>query len=296
MRDFLGRAPFVPITRRPRLVWPHGARLAVWVVPNIEHFEFESLTGAAIATTAVVPPDIPNYTWREYGTRVGIWRTMRSLSGLGIPATVALNARVCEMYPEVVQACLDLGWEIMGHGRTNSEYLPGMSKEQERAAISGTLDLIERTTGRRPIGWLGSALAETDRTLEVLAEHGVQYVGDWVNDEQPYPLHTDHGPVVAMPYSIEINDLGTFLRRGFTGPDYEQMLRDQFDVLYEESAATGKVMCIALHPFITGVPFRSKYLDRALAYMRSRPEVWFATGSEILSAYRVASEATASPG
>src|SRR5919202_3570869 len=176
---FHERAPFVPISGRPPLVWPNGARLAVWVVPNIEHFEDESLTGTTIATPAVEPPDIPNYAWRDYAMRAGVWRTMRTLDRLGIRGTVALNGRVCQMYPAVVQACLALGWEFMGHGWTNSQSLSGMGENEERALIPQVLDTIEGATGRRPVGWLGPALAETYRTLDILAEHGIQYVGDW---------------------------------------------------------------------------------------------------------------------
>jgi peptidoglycan/xylan/chitin deacetylase (PgdA/CDA1 family) len=285
---FHDRAPFIPITHRPPLRWPNGARLAVWVVPNIEHFEEETLAGASIASTAAEPPDIPNYAWRDYGLRVGIWRTMETLQRLAIPGTVALNSRVCEEYPEVVRACVALGWEFMGHGRTNSRYLSGMNEAEERETIASVLSTIEAHTGVRPAGWLGPALAETHRTLETLAEFGVRYVADWVNDEQPYPLHLANGTIASMPYSIEINDIGTFLRRGFTGPDYQRMILDQFEVLYDESAVTGKVMCIALHPFITGVPFRARHLDAALTQMREREGVWFATGSEILAAYEAA--------
>ena len=279
---FHERAPFVPIDDRPPLAWPNAARLAVWVVPNIEHFEDDSLAGATIATPAVEPPDVPNYAWRDYGLRVGIWRTMRTLDRLRIRGTVALNGRVCQMYPTVVEACRARGWEFMGHGWTNSRSLSGLDQVEERARIAETLQTIEQATGTRPIGWLGPALAETASTLDVLAEHGVQYVGDWVNDEQPYPLRTSGGTLIAMPYSIEINDIGTFLRRGFSGPDYERMLLDQFEVLHAEGS---RVMCIALHPFITGVPFRAKYLDRALEAIRQHNDVWFATGSEILAAY-----------
>jgi allantoinase len=280
------RARFVPITQRPKLTWPAGARLAVWVVPNIEYWHEDSLRGTTIASVAAEPPDIPNYSWRDYGARVGIWRMMRILKGLDIKGTVALNSDVCHHYPQVVEACVELGWELMGHGRTNSASMNGLPEDQERAVVADVLATIEQKTGTRPIGWLGQGLAETHRTIDILAEHGIRYVGDWVNDEQPYPLRTTHGSeIIAMPYSIEINDIGIFMRRGFTGPDYDRMIRDQFDLLYEEAAETAKVMCIALHPYITGVPFRARYLESALAYMREKEHVWFATGSEILAAY-----------
>jgi allantoinase len=281
------RAPFVPITGRAKLTWPNKARLAVWIVPNIEYWHEDSLKGGTIATGATEPPDVPNYSWREYGARVGIWRMMRMMDDLGIKGTVALNSDVCSAYPQIVEACVGLGWEFMGHGRTNSASMNALPEHEERAVISDVLETIERKTGTRPIGWLGQGLAETYRTLDILAENGVQYVGDWVSDEQPHPLGTSSGrEIVAMPYSLEINDIGIFMRRGFTGPDYDRMIRDQFDVLYEEAAETAKVMCIALHPYITGVPFRARHLEAALKYMREKKRVWFTTGSEILAAYK----------
>lgn len=282
------RAPFVPITRRPVLRWPNGARLAVWVVPNLEYFDEETLGGITISILPAKPPDIVNYSWHDYGMRVGIWRIMEMMRQLEIPATVALHALVCDHFPAVVEACTELGWEIMGHGSANMHALSSMSEADEREMINSTLAKIEARTGTRPVGWLGSALQETPRTLDILASSGIRYVGDWVNDEQPYPLRIADGTIMSMPYSIEVNDIGIFLRRGFSGPDYERLLIDQFEVLYEESAVTSKVMCIALHPFITGVPFRARYLARALTQMRERQDVWFATGSEILAAYNTA--------
>jgi hypothetical protein len=283
---FHDRAPFSPIVRRPQLTWPNGARLAVWVVPNVEHYD-EDYAGPSIGSPKPgLRPDIMNYSWRDYGLRVGIWRTMEALQRLDIRATVALNARVCELYPEVVDGCVSSGWDFMGHGRANSESLAGMETEEaERALIADTLTGIERFTGRRPAGWLGPGLAETFRTVDLLADAGVRYVADWVNDDQPYWLRVVNGHIVAMPYSIEINDLGIFLRRGQSGADYEAMLRDQFDQLCEDAVSAARVMCISLHPYITGVPYRARRLHAALAYMRTRSDVWFATGSEIMDAY-----------
>lgn len=285
---FTERAPFVPIGERPKLSWPNGKRLAVWIVPNIEHYEADLLHGPTVATPAVEPPDVPNFTWRDYGMRVGVWRLMETMERLEVRGTVALNARVCELYPSVVSACVKLGWEFMGHGKTNSRPLSGMKADEETTLIPEVLATIERATGRRPRGWLGPGLAETDRTLDLLAEHGVQYVADFVNDDQPYPLTADAGTVYSLPYAIETNDIGAFVRRSFTPADWGTLLRDNFDVLYAESATTAKVMCIALHPWIVGQPFRAKHFEAALAYMRGHADAWFATGGEIVDAYRTA--------
>ena len=198
---------------------------------------------------------------------VGIWRQMEMMKELSIPGTVALNSLVCEVYPQVVRACMELGWEFMGHGRTNSESLNGMDEHRERDVIAEVLSRIEAFTGRWPAGWLGPGLAETHRTLDILAEYGVRYTADWVNDDQPHRLHTSHGDIVSLPYSNEINDIGVF-RRGQTGGEFEQIIKDQFDQLYEDSAHTGRVMCIALHPYITGVPHRARHLKAAFQYMQ----------------------------
>jgi allantoinase len=278
----------VPYPQRTPLRWPNGARMAIWVVPNIEWFEPDSLDGSTIATPAKALPDVPNWTWREYGNTVGIWRTAAILKRLDIKATVALNSRICTEHPEIVSAAVDLGWEFMGHGRANSHPITGLGEADERALIADTLTTIQRATGKRVAGWLGPGLAETEKTLDVLAEHGVTYVGDWLCDDEPFALETASGDMWSMPYSLESNDIGTFLRRFFTAPEYAEMLRDHFDVLYAESEASAKIMCVATHPFITGVPFRAKHLEAALTYMRERKDVWFATGSEILAAFREA--------
>ena len=285
-----GRTPFVPLPARPVWRWPNGSRLAVWVVINVEHWEWDRLSGVVMASPAAEPPDIPNYAWREYGSRVGVWRTIEVLDRLEIPASITLNASVCDEYPEILLAFLQREWEIMGHGWTNSQGLSGLDEAAERQLIARTLERITRETGyvRKPRGWLGPGLAETNRTLDILAEHEIEYVADWVNDDQPYLLQTATKPLVSVPYSIDVNDIGTFTRRGFTGQDYADMLRDQFDVLYQEAEKTAKVMCIPIHPFITGVPFRSKHLEAALAYMRRHEHAWFTTGSQIVSAWRQA--------
>ena len=283
---FTDRAPFVPIRERPKLSWPNGKRLAVWIVPNIEHYEADLLHGPTVATPAVEPPDVPNFTWRDYGMRVGIWRLMDTMERLDVRGTVALNARVCELYPSVVSACVKLGWEFMGHGKTNSRPLSGMKADEEGALLPEVLATIEAATGRRPRGWLGPGLAETDRTLDLLAQHGVQYVADFVNDDQPYPLKTDHGTLYSLPYAIETNDIGAFVRRSFTAADWGTMLRDTFDVLYAESAESARVMCIALHPYIIGAPSRIAILDEALRYITSHDGVWSATGGEILDWFK----------
>jgi allantoinase len=280
------RYPYSAIIQREPLRWPNGARLAVWVIPNIEHFHIDK-PGTALRPGSVNQvPDVYNFAWRDYGLRVGIWRLMSMFDKYGVRGTVALNAEVCEHYPVVVEEGLKRGWEYMGHGLTNSQGMYGLAEDEEREVIGQTLELIAKATGQRPRGWLGPGLAETPRTPDLLAAAGVEYVGDWCADDQPFPLRVESGQLVAMPYSNELNDIPLVLHHHLSGVQLYETIRDQFDVLYQDGQTTGRVMGIALHPFITGVPHRAKYLDQALAYITGHRHVWMATGSEILDAYR----------
>jgi len=286
-----GRFEYSPIAARPPLRWPNGARLAVWIIPNIEHFRFDRPSTSITPLTTGFVPDVLNYSWRDYGVRVGIWRMMDIMSRHRARGTVALNAEVCEYYPQIIEAGNTLGWEWMGHGRSNSELLAGLGKAEERKVIREAVARITEGTGHAPRGWLGPALTETAHTLDLLAEAGVEYVGDWVNDEQPYPMKVKSGRMYSIPYSIEINDIPAILDGKQSGESFGRMIRDQFDTLYEDAAVSGRVMSICLHPFLIGHPFRAKYFAEALAHIAGREEVWLATGAEIIDAYRAATGA-----
>lgn len=279
------RFPYSAIVDRPPLHWPNGARVAVWVVPNIEHFLFDRPSSSITQSTTGFVPDVLNYSWRDYGVRVGIWRMMEVMEKYGVKGTVALNSDVCQHYPRIIEAANALGWEWMGHGTNNSTMINSQPEEEERQIVKTVVDTIERSTGTRPRGWLSPGLTETHRTLDLLAAAGIQYVANWVNDEQPYPVRVKSGAILSLPYSVEINDYVAFLEQGQSGEDFAQTICDQFDVLYEDGAKTGRVMAIALHPFLIGHPHRSKHFDRALAHITSRSEVWMATGGEIADWY-----------
>jgi len=279
-----------PIIDRKPVVWPNGAKIAVHVVVNVEYFEPGKRGTSANPRLAEYTPDVYNHSWRDYGPRVGIWRMMKVLAKHGVKPTVALNALVCLHYPQIIDQIVSRDWEIMGHGLTNSHNMSGLEIDAERAVINSTLDMIEQASGKRPRGWLGPALCETWNTPRLLEELGVEYVCDWINDDEPYRMATEQGRLLSMPYSCELNDLHLFLRAGYDAPKYLQLLKDQFDVLYEESSEGGKVLTIPTHPFVMGHPFRSKYFDLALQYMKKHAGVWFATGSEIADAW-VASNA-----
>ncbi len=264
--------PYRAIVDHPKISWPGGKRMAVWVVPNIEHFHLE-LTDPA--------PDVKVHSRRDYGNRVGIWRLMDVMAKHAVPGTVALNTEVITYYPRIIEACQALSWEFMGHNKTNSTRLTGMARDAEADLIASVRRDIE-STGQTMKGWLGSGLMETWNTLDILKENGVAYVADWVNDDLPYRMNNG---LFSIPYSIEVNDNPLFFLPSITPVDFERMIRDTFDVLYAESETNARVMCIALHPFLIGAPHRIKYLDQALAHISGHDDIWLATGSEIIEAY-----------
>jgi len=274
------------IFERKPFRWPGNATLAVWIAPNVEVWRYDSPAGQAISPNERgIVPDVVNFAWREYGMRVGLWRMADVLDAAGVRATVALNSAVVEAHPKAIEEMKRRRWEYMGHGVTNTENLGGLPLEKERPLIQTVLKTIEQATGSRPRGWLGPGLTETYNTLDILAEEGVIYCGDWNSDDQPYPMKVRKGKMFSIPYCMEINDIPLFIRKGYTGEQYLQSVVDQFDTLYADSAKHPRVLGIPLHPMITGQPLRSRYLERALAHMKKQERVWFATGSEIIDAY-----------
>ena len=275
MKDFdpFSLFPYQAIVDRPRIVWPNGARVAVWVIPNIEHFHLELGPSA---------PDVRNYSRRDYGNRVGVWRLMEVLSRNGIRGTVALNAEVGRYYPRIMEEVTKLGWELMGHGLTNSTMLNGMSTDEHTSVVLQAKRVIE-DYGQTMNGWLGPGLTETWETLDLLRKHGVEYVCDWVNDDLPYRMNNG---LYSIPYSIELNDMPLFNMPSIDVEEFYRRICETFNVLYEEGQRNASVMSIALHPFLMGVPHRIRVLDRALRYIASHDKVWLATGSEIIKAYR----------
>lgn len=283
-----GPFKYSPINRRAPLAWPDGARLALWVVTNIEFFALDrAMPGDSNERPkgAEGTPMVRHWAQRDYGNRVGVFRLMDLLSRHDIRSTVALNSRICAHHPEIIEDCVRLDWEFMGHCRTNTERVNEVPADQERALIAEVLARIHEATGRRPIGWLGSGLQETWNTLEHLAAEGCAYVADWVNDDQPYAMSVAGKTIVSVPYSYELNDMSAIVRSKYTPGEFERMIKDQFDVLYTEGATSGRVMAICLHPFIMGQPHRIPALERALAYIDGFDGVWKTTGAEIAQHY-----------
>ncbi|WP_370942003.1 polysaccharide deacetylase family protein [Amycolatopsis sp. cg5] len=273
-----------PIIDRPPLRWPGGARVAFYVGLNVEHFLIDRPSTSIWPGTAELVPDALNYGWRDYGLRVGIWRTIESLDRHGIRASVLLNSAVAERYPKVIEAGLSRDWAWLAHGKTNSILQTSMSRDEERAFLTEIVDTIAAATGTRPRGWMGPGLTETFNTPELLAELGLGYVLDWTNDDQPYRLNIPG--MLSVPYSVELNDLLLFTGRGISGPEFVRMVKDQYEQLHADAEHSGRVMALALHPFVIGQPFRHKYLDQALEYLAAQPDIWLTTSDEIAEVYQ----------
>jgi peptidoglycan/xylan/chitin deacetylase (PgdA/CDA1 family) len=277
--------PYSPIVNRPKLQLPDGKRLALWIGLNIEHYELDKPSTSLFPGTAGLTPDPLNYGWRDYGPRVGIWRMMELFDRLGIRASVMVNSDVCAWYPEIVEAGVSRDWAWLGHGKNNSIFQAGMTADEERAYLADIATTIEQATGRRPRGWLGPALTETLNTPALLAELGFSYVCDWCCDDQPFALNVEGARMISVPYSIEVNDIPLFVGKSLSGEAFQQIVIDQFDALYAESADSARVMSLGLHPFIIGLPFRMKYLAQALEYIVGHDDVWLATSDEIADWY-----------
>ncbi|MBV2154918.1 polysaccharide deacetylase family protein [Kitasatospora sp. SUK 42] len=274
---------YSPIVDREPIHWPGGARVACYVAVNIEHYHVDRGSTSIFPGTAGLAPDPLNYGWRDYGPRVGIWRLIESLDRHRVRASVMLNSDVCERYPQIVRAGLERDWAWIAHGRDNSTFQAGLDADDERTLLAEVVDTIEKATGRRPRGWLGPALTETFRTPALLAELGLRYVLDWCNDDQPYPLNVPG--MLSVPYSIELNDVSLFVGRNLSGPEFVRIVEDQLEQLHADSAESGRVMALVLHPFIANQPFRQKYVDQALRHLAGHPGVWLTTSDEIADHY-----------
>ena len=280
------RAEYSPIVGRAPLKLPGGARVAVWPVINVEEWDINAPMARTVIPApqgVTVLPDIANFSWFDYGLRIGFWRMKGVLDRHGIRATLSLNASVCNSYPVIVEESLKSGWEILGHGFIQRAL---NLEEDERDVIRRSIRTIKETTGRAPRGWMGPGLAETFDTPDILAEEGIEYVCDWVNDDQPYPMKVKSGSLVAIPYTVELNDIPMYLVQNHPSPEICQRSKDYFDTLYEESEEGARIMCVSTHPYITGAAHRIRYYNQVFEYIKRHEGVIFMTGSEILDWYK----------
>ena len=280
------RLDYSPISQRTQLALPGGARLALWVIVNVEEWDINETMPRTVLTPPAggsPMPDIPNWAWHEYGNRVGFWRMLEVFDDLRVPAVLAINGSAIHRYAAIVDAAKERGWEFIGHGFSQKN----MQKvADEKADIAKTSAAIREATGKNPRGWLGPGLTETWDTPDLLAEAGYDYVCDWVLDDQPVRLKTRGGKsIVNLPYTQECNDVAMMLIQHHKASEYFDRAIDQFEQLYRDARDSVRVMALVVHPYIMGAPHRLKYFRNALARIRGHQDVVCWTGEQILDWY-----------
>src|SRR6516162_6114018 len=279
------RGEYSAIVDRPALKLPGGARLIFWTIINLEVWDI----GKPMARQVLAPPtgithlpDVPNWSWHEYGMRVGVWRFFDLFKRQKIQPTLAINARVCDDYTRVAQEAKNDGWEFMGHPYQQG---PIHQESNQKAMIKHSLDVIKSFTGKRPIGWLGPGLTQTLETPDLLTAAGIKYIGDWVYDDEPTTIRTANGPLVTLPYTLELNDIPMMAVQHHEADYLTKRTIDQFDRLYAEGEKRAKILALAVHPYLSGQPHRIKYLEAIYDYARRFDGVLYWTGEEIFHWY-----------
>ena len=280
IKDFVR---YAPVTSRPRIRWPGGKRLAFWIVPNVEFYEYTPPPAVGRETWDRVPshPDVREYGFRDYGNRVGIWRMTELLDQYPVRPTVSLNLALLDHFPEIAQLIRQRGWAVMSHGIYNTRFLYGMDEAQERAFYADNVASLERHTGQRLRGILTPAITNTERTPALIAEAGLSYHADWVHDDVPVPIIVPGRKLISMPYSYDLNDAPLWDGRPYGGRYFVDACKAAFDRLYAESADGGRVFCIALHPYQIGQPHHIGHLREILDHICAHDGVWHATGDDI---------------
>ena len=279
------RADYSAIVDRPPLRLPGGARLVLWPIVNLEVWDIgRAMPRQVLPAPTGVPllPDVPHWSWHEYGMRVGVWRFFDLFRRLGIRPTLAINARVCEDYTRVAEEARSAGWEFMGHAY---DQMPIHKHDNQKDMINRSMDILERFTGKRPVGWLGPGLTQTYETPDLLAEAGVKYIGDWVYDDEPDIIRTANGPLVTLPYTVEQNDITMMIVQHHESDYLLKRSIDAFDRLYQEGEHRAKIMAVAIHPYISGQPHRIKYLEAIYDYAAKFEGVLHWNGEQILDWY-----------
>ena len=279
------RCAYSAIVDRPPLKLPERARLVFWTIVNLEVWDIRKPMARQVLpppTGQTQIPDVPNWSWHEYGMRVGVWRFFDMFMRSKIRPTLAINARVCEDYARVAEQAKAEAWEFMGH---SYEQGPLHAEPDQRDMVARSLDIIERFCGKRPLGWLGPGLTETLETPEILAAAGIKYIGDWVYDDEPTVIRTTVGPLLTLPYTVELNDIPMMIIQHHESDYLLRRAIDQFDRLYAEGELRAKIFTLAIHPYISGQPHRIKYLEAIYDYARRFDGVVYWTGEEILHWY-----------
>lgn len=283
-----GRYGYSAITGRKDFSWPGRKRLAVYLGFNIEHFEFGAGLGAALGPKSP-EPDVLNFSWRDYGNRVGVWRCLELFDELKLPAAAIINTALYDYAPEIIDACVKRGDELVGHGHTNSERQSEMGEALEKDLLLFCREKIQKQSKQKITGWLSPWISESALTPDLLAETGYRYTLNWCHDDQPVKFATRSGKTLwSIPYPQELNDIPMIVARQMDGRDFADMIVDNFDEMLRQSADQPLVMGIALHPYLVGQPYRLKHLRRALRHLKKQAakKVWFTTPGAICDAAR----------
>ena len=282
-----------PIVERAPVKWPGNARLAFGIVVSIEQYEMVQAPGAFLPVT--LPggmgrgpyPDFRSYSLREYGNRIGVFRVMETLDRHGLRATAAIDASVAKEKPVILRECQRRDWEIAAHGNAVTQVITAkLDEAAEREQVSAALAAIERASGKRPAGWHGPEYGESARTPGLLAELGVKYVLDWPNDELPYAMRTPSGPIVSLPMLVDFDDVFAHWYRKLSMARWQSSIADALDWMIADGEKHPRMLVLNLHPWLIGQPWRISYLDAALADLKRREGVWFATAGEIAECWR----------
>ena len=288
------RLPYRASIDRPPLALPDGKQAACWFIVNVEHWLIENPMPRQVLvapTGASLLPDVANWAWHEYGMRAGFWRFLEAFEKRGIRPTLSINGSVCEAYPRLAGAAHEAGWEFMGHGYVQ---VPTHKVEDQRGMIGQTVETIRRFTGKPCLGWLGPGLTETLDTPDHLAEAGIRYIADWVVDDKPCRLATAHGPVLTMPYTVELNDIPVIMIQHHPMEELcRRTLRTADRLVREAKAGQGaKVMSVAIHPYISGVAHRIDALEALLDDLIARGDLAFLQGADLHDWYLASQDST----
>jgi peptidoglycan/xylan/chitin deacetylase (PgdA/CDA1 family) len=284
-----GRFPYRPIVDSDGYRWTNGSGLAVYLGFNLEHFAFGEGLGAALGPLSP-QPDVLNFSWREYGNRVGAWRCIELFDDLDLPSGTLINTSLYDHCPQLIEACVARGDELIAHGHTNAQRQSDLDEDGERALLLHCRRRIAQQSGVAPAGWLSPWISESHLTPDLLAQTGYRYTLNWCHDDRPVRMTTRDGALWSIPYPQELNDLPMIVGRQMDGCAFADMIIDQFDEMLAQAnrgpAPQALVMGIALHPYIVGQPYRLRHLRRALSHIaaaRNNGDVWMTTPGAIAS-------------
>jgi peptidoglycan/xylan/chitin deacetylase (PgdA/CDA1 family) len=278
------------LAERPPVRWPGGKRLALWVNVSLQYFPLnqQGRPFAPVGGMTTTYPDLRHYTLREYGNRVGIYRFLKAFDRYKVRPSFAVSARLAQRYPYLLRRLVDRGDEILALGwHMDAPHFGGMDRDEEAGLIARSLDTLRGATGQDVVGWLSPSRSQSENTPDLLAAHGIRYMGDWINDDMPYEFRTGAGPLVAMPLSQELEDRFIMQANLHSESEYADQIRDAFDFLYAEAAEQGgRLLALSLHPWLLGQPHRIGHLEAVLEYITGHDGVWSAPAGEICAAWR----------